>query len=128
MRTSAVLLVIALAALPACSVTRVYKGQEIRIIPQEHLRVGVTTKGDVLRLFGPPSGLSERRDGEVFVYTYERRNAESLEIEEPVFTGIELFSYTRSRRKEDRLMIFFNGADVVKEYGFTRGTRELDGL
>ena len=109
-----------------CSITRVYEGMQLRADPQQELLYGRTTKSDVLRVFGPPAGIGRQHDGDVFVYRYVRRNAESLQLEEPVFTGIEFFTYTRSREKADLLVILFDEEGVLRSYGWDEGTAELD--
>jgi len=96
------------------------------------LEVGVSTKADVLRLFGPPSALSRlpvvpasdavasetvsgaEPDSDVFVYEYR-------EDRETFFTVI---LYTRFRREvvADRLMVFFDAADVVRYVAFAKDT------
>jgi hypothetical protein len=96
------------------------------------LEVGVSTKADVLRLFGPPTAHSRlpvvpapdaaapetaaqgEADSGVFVYEYR-------EDRETFFTAI---LYTRFRREvlADRLMVFFDAADVVRYVAFTQQT------
>jgi hypothetical protein len=102
------------------------------------LEVGVSTKADVLRLFGPPTftprpsavapeeraaGGSEPAgdaDPEVFVYEY-REDRESF------FT---VLLYTRFRREvvADRLAVFFDARDVVRYVAFAQetGAREAE--
>ena len=94
------------------------------------LEVGVSTKADVLRLFGPPTAHSHlpavpapdapqaeseaEPDPRVFVYEYR-------EDRETFFTVI---LYTRFRREvlADRLMVFFDAADVVRYVAFAKQT------
>ncbi len=96
------------------------------------LEVGVSTKADVLRLFGPPTAHSRlpvvpaadavapemasraEPDSDVFVYEYR-------EDRETFFTAI---LYTRFRREvlADRLMVFFDAADVVRYVAFAQET------
>ena len=96
------------------------------------VEIGVSTKADVLRLFGPPTAHSrlpvvpaadadapeavarEEPDSDVFVYEYR-------EDRETFFT---LILFTRFRREvlADRLMVFFDAADVVRYVAFARQT------
>jgi hypothetical protein len=123
-----VALAAAAVALGACTITRVDRGAQIRVEPAEFLVAGRTTKADVLRIFGPPAGVARQHDGDLFLYRFVRRHGEELQLEEPVFTGMDVFTWTRSREREDRLVILFDEHGVVREHGFSRGTRELHGL
>jgi hypothetical protein len=96
------------------------------------IEVGVSSKADVLRLFGPPTAYSrlpvvagpveagfeaeppDEPDPDVFVYEY-REDRESF------FTAI---LYTRFRRQvlADRLMVFFDAKDVVRYVAFAQET------
>jgi hypothetical protein len=115
-------------ALGACTITRVDRGAHIRAEPAEYIVAGRTTKADVLRIFGPPAGVARQHDGDLFLYRFVRRHGEEFQLEEPVFTGMEVFTWTRSREREDRLVILFDPAGVVREHGFSRGTQELRGF
>ena len=96
------------------------------------LEVGVSSKADVLRLFGPPTSYSRlpagtspdsaaaapdavrEPDPNAFVYEY-REDRESF------FTAL---LYTRFRREvlTDRLLVFFDANDVVRYVAFARET------
>jgi len=98
------------------------------------LEVGVSTKADVLRLFGPPTSYSrlpavavEERvaapaervpepEPNAFVYEYR-------EDRENFFT---VLLFTRFRREvlTDRLLVFFDAGDVVRYVAFERETGE----
>jgi hypothetical protein len=119
----------ALAALglAACTITRDYIGSPLRADPAQEIHPGSTEIADVLRVFGPPDRILRHTTGEVFVYRFQRRNSETLVIEEPVITNFEIFSYSRTREKEDRLVVLFDRDGHVRSFGFVRGTAELDG-
>ena len=110
-----------------------------RVIDAERiasLEVGVSSKADVLRLFGPPTSTSRlpvgapaespalasdapsEPDSNVFVYEY-REDRESF------FTAI---LYTRFRRDvlADRLMVFFDARDLVRYVAFAKETGAQD--
>ena len=113
--------------LAGCTITREYTGSPLRANPEHTLEPGITDMAQVLALFGPPERMLRHRTGDVFVYRFRRRNTEELEIEEPVITNFKIFSYTRTREKEDRLVVLFDAENHVKSYGYLRGTQELDG-
>jgi outer membrane protein assembly factor BamE (lipoprotein component of BamABCDE complex) len=103
----------------------VYRGSEIRADPKERIVVGITTKAETLRVFGPPDWIQKQFDGDIFVYAYTRKNSSTLTLEEPVFTNITLFTFNRVQEKRDSLIILFGKNGVVKDYGYYRGTLEL---
>jgi outer membrane protein assembly factor BamE (lipoprotein component of BamABCDE complex) len=109
----------------SCSIGRVYMGSEFRSDPNEKIKIGSTTKGEILETFGPPDKIQKQYDGDIFVYAYLRKNSSKLAIEEPYFTNFVLFQYTRIQQKKDGLVILFDKDGVVKNYGFNRGTTEL---
>jgi outer membrane protein assembly factor BamE (lipoprotein component of BamABCDE complex) len=108
-----------------CSIQRIYKGSEIRHDPNEKIAIGSTTKGEILEIFGPPLRIQKQYDGDVFIYAYYQMNSSVLTIEEPYFTNMLIFEYTREQQKMDGLVILFDKNGVVKNFGFQRGTKEL---
>ena len=114
-----------LCSATACSIVRATRGSPLSLTPAEHLVVGKTTKAEVLRIFGPPTGIVRQFDGSLFVYSHARRHKNTFRLEEPVFTGINLFSYTRSDVREDRLVVQFDPEGVVLSFGFAEGARDL---
>lgn len=108
-----------------CTIGRIYKGSEIRYDPNEKIKIGSTTKGEILEIFGPPLRIQKQFDGDVFVYTYLQKNSSVLTIEEPYFTNFLIFQYTREQQKMDGLVILFDKEGVVKNFGFRKGTKEL---
>lgn len=109
----------------SCSMGRVYMGSEIKYDPNEKIKIGSTTKGEILQAFGPPDKIQRQYDGDIFVYAYLRKNSSKFTIEEPYFTNFVIFQYTRIQQKKDGLVILFDKDGVVKNYGFNRGTTEL---
>jgi len=108
-----------------CSIGRVYVGSEIRHDPKEKIKTGITTKSDILEIFGPPDRIQKQYDGDVFVYAYLRKNSTKFTIEEPYLTNLTLFQYSRIQQKKDALVILFDKEGVVKNYGYQKGTPEL---
>jgi len=109
----------------SCSIGRVYMGSEIRYDPNEKIKIGSTTKGEILEIFGPPDRIQKQYDGDIFVYAYLRKNSSKLTLEEPYFTNFVIFQYTRVQQKRDGLVILFDKDGVMKNFGFQRGTQEL---
>jgi outer membrane protein assembly factor BamE (lipoprotein component of BamABCDE complex) len=108
-----------------CVIGRVYVGSEIKDDFQNKIAVGTTTKSEILRTYGPPDTVRRQYDGDVFIYRYVRRNSSSLNIVEPVFTRLTIFTYSRLQQKDDSLVILFDKDGAVKSYGFHQGTSEL---
>lgn len=111
--------------LSSCTIGRLYSGSEIRENPKAKLLIGSTTKADVLEIYGPPDGVQRQYDGDLFIYAYLRKNSSTLAIEDPLFSGLTFFTYTRLQQKKDRLVILFDKDGIVKNYGFYRETDEL---
>ncbi|MBW2244789.1 MAG: hypothetical protein JRH01_22645 [Deltaproteobacteria bacterium] len=109
----------------ACSITRVYRGSPIRAVPDEVLQAGVTNKAQVLQILGPPDRIVRQHDGDAFLYRYVRRNVDSLELEEPVFTNLTVFSYTRNEQRADLLLVLFDKEGVVVSWGLRRSTEDI---
>ena len=109
----------------SCTIGRIYMGSEIRDDPKEKIKIGSTTKAEILEIFGPPERIQMQYDGDIFVYAYLRKNSSQLALREPYFTKLTLFQYTRTQQKSDSLVILFDKDGVVKNYGFNKGTTEL---
>jgi outer membrane protein assembly factor BamE (lipoprotein component of BamABCDE complex) len=122
------LMVLLIISVCSCTIGRVYRGSEIKEDPKERIVIGTTTKGEILRIFGPPYLVQKQYDGDIFVYTYHRKNSSTLALEEPVFTNITFFVYRRIQEKRDSLVILFDKDGVVKNYGYYEGTGELETL
>lgn len=112
-------------ALGGCTIGRDYVGNELRAVPEQVLRPGETTLAEVLTIFGAPDRIQRRRNGEVFTYRFVRANLSTLELQEPVVTGITFFIYTKRQQKANRLTLFFDDAGVLSTYGYSQGTSEL---
>jgi outer membrane protein assembly factor BamE (lipoprotein component of BamABCDE complex) len=108
-----------------CTIGRIYIGSDIQNDPKEKIQLGLTTKSDILTIFGPPERITSQFDGDIFVYAYYRKNSSKFVIEEPYFTNLTLFSYTRIQDKRDHLVILFDKDGVVKNYAYHKGTEAL---
>lgn len=125
-----------------CVVGRVYRDHPLDEQKIAGLQRGVTTKTEVLDLFGPPQEIEAReltaigipfepffsRRGEkppvermvaarYFRYTYSRGNAQVLIL--------LVFNYAEFDQKNDTLIIFFDGDDRVEDYAFAKDTELL---
>ena len=116
----------ALVLASACTLVRTYSGNELPPAVDVRIEAGRSTKADVLRELGPPDRLVRQYDGDVFVYAYIRRNVDTLELSEPVFTRLTIFSYTRTQEKSDRMVVLFDRNGIVTGVGFRRGTEQLE--
>lgn len=123
---SALSLCVSLAFVSACTIVKVYQGSKIRGNPAA-IVVGKTTMEEVLADFGAPNRIQRRGDGDVFVYSYLRRDSKEISIEEELVTNAELLTYTTIQEKSDRLVVLFDANGIVKARGFAFETRELDG-
>ena len=129
------LLLVGALALAGCALGTQRFGREIDESRIASLEVGVSTKADVLAIFGPPSAYSRlpavapgARDPAVarepsaepppdaFVYEY-REDRES-------FFTVLLFTRFRREVLTDRLLVFFDPAEVVRHVAFERETGE----
>lgn len=96
-----------------CTITRSYWGSPLRGDPSAIVE-GRTTKAEVLRMFGPPDKITHQTDGDVFTYTYWRRNYSSFTVQEPVITQQRLFTYARQFDNRDALVVLFDFGGVVR--------------
>jgi hypothetical protein len=122
--------------LAGCAIGTQRFGRPIDASRIADVQVGVSTKADVLRDFGPPISYSalpvvpsEQRtdiggkdllaeaEAQTRVFVYEYR-----EDHENFFT---ILLFTRFRREvlSDRLMVFFDPGDVVRYVAFSRETQ-----
>ncbi len=62
----------------SCSISRVYVGSEVRDDPKEKIKIGSTSKGEILEIFGPPDRIQKQYDGDIFVYAFLRKNSSML--------------------------------------------------
>jgi outer membrane protein assembly factor BamE (lipoprotein component of BamABCDE complex) len=108
-----------------CTIGRIYIGSDIRSDPKGKIQPGLTTKSEILSIFGPPERITSQFDGDIFVYAYYRKNSSKFVIEEPYFTNWTLFSYIRIQDKRDHLVILFDKEGVVKNYAYHKGTEDL---
>src|SRR5258705_5733286 len=129
MRSPRALLEVAVVAavLPSpCTIVRVYSGNELPPGYDARIEAGKSNKADVLSELGPPDRLVRQYEGDVFVYAYIRRNENSFELSEPVFTRLLVFSYTKTQEKSDRMVVLFDRNGIVTGVGFRRGTEQLE--
>jgi len=115
---------VALALLAAgCTVGRYYTGVPLRNEPAAIVE-GQSTRGDVLRLFGPPDQIMQYGAGDAFVYAYEQQNYSSLRVQDPI-VRFTWFTYTRTLSQRDRLVVLFDLRGVVTGVSIDHHTEEL---
>lgn len=124
--------------LPGCFMVRGYVDRPIDADRIQRLQRGVTTKQEVLELFGPPQLIDARElvavgdlfgmdsdpppleqivSARFFRYQYTRGNGSALIL--------GLFNYVEGDVKSDTLLIFFDGKGVVEDYAVARDTELL---
>lgn len=123
---SAAQVVVLVGALGACTIGHKCVGNPVRTAPEMQIVIGTTTRADVLRVFGPPDKLMRRPDGDAFLYTQEREESQSFRIREPIILRQDLYAWSDSDARSDRLLILFDRDGRVVSYGYRRGTAELD--
>jgi hypothetical protein len=109
-----------------CTIGRDYVGNALRSDPHVVLHPGVTTLKETLEIFGAPDKIQRRRRGDILIYRFVRQNTSELELQEPVVTGITVFTYTKHQIKADRLTLFFDDTGTLTAFGYTSGVNELD--
>jgi len=130
-----VFLLIGAVGLSACAIGTQRFGRPIDASRIPNVEVGVSTKADVLRDFGPPNSYSAlpvvpsppedsaagknvlasaEAESRVFVYEY-REDSEN-------FFTVLLFTRFRREVLSDRLMVFLDPNDVVRYVAFSRET------
>jgi len=128
--------------LSGCVMGRVYRDHPLDEVKIAGIQRGVTTKQEILDLFGPPQEIEGReltaigipfepflsRRGDkppierivatrFFRYTYTRANAMAIIL--------ILFNYGDFDQKSDNLVIFFDGDSKVEDFAFRRDTDQL---
>lgn len=110
-----------------CVITRWRTGAPIHGDPAVLVK-GESTKGDVLRLFGPPTQIIHQTDGDAFVYRYDQLNYSSLTIAEPIFTGQRIFTYSRGFDNRDTLVVLFDFFGLVRGVAGANETKRMPAL
>jgi outer membrane protein assembly factor BamE (lipoprotein component of BamABCDE complex) len=114
-RAAAAALLACLAALAGgCTIGREFVGSPLPVEALAHLRPGLS-KPEVLDLLGPPDAAGLRLDGSVFIYRFQ--NEEGLGVDVSVFRAS--FSYDRTDRLTDRIVVFFDKKGLVKAFAKT---------
>ncbi|MCU0724431.1 MAG: hypothetical protein MUE73_01375 [Planctomycetes bacterium] len=115
-----------LLSLPGCRIVRDTRGSPLLADAEQRIVAGRSTMDDILREFGAPDRILREAPGDLFIYRFAKVHTDALLIEEPVITNLEIFSYTESDAREDRLVVLFDRAGRVTNFGVLRGTPELD--
>jgi hypothetical protein len=125
-------------SLVGCAIGRFYSGSRITEDKIKDIKLGVTTRQEILDWFGPPQNylspsllnemlrqyevtqepLTNYPFANILSYQYDRGNFKLLIL--------VAFNYFEAEVKTDHLVIFFDENERVKYYGFQRGTQELE--
>ncbi len=124
--------------LAGCVIGRYYEGSKIPEEKLKEIKIGVTTRAEILSWFGPPQNyispavlnellrnmdllgeepLTNYPFANIATYQYNRGNVRVIVL--------LLFDFVEWNMKADRLVIFFDENEKVKYYGFHKGTDEL---
>jgi hypothetical protein len=117
---------LALALLTGCTISHVSIGSPIDEASMQDISPGESDEADVLRVFGAPNRIVRHAEGDMFIYEFVKRVTRTIHIEEPVITGFELFSYSSSDEREDRLIVLFTEEGLVESFGYTDGIPERE--
>ena len=124
-RAPALVLVAGLGALLAgCTVGYEHVGNPLRGVPHDAIVRVVTPRADVLRIFGPPDRLIREPGGYAYIYESRFTESRSLTVREPVLLRTDLYSWSETDERSDRLLITFDESGRVLEWGIRRGIDE----
>jgi hypothetical protein len=126
-RIAAVFAVALMSACCGCTISRLYGGAQLRGDPAQIVQ-GTSTRGDVLKLFGPPDTIEHQTSGDAFVYRYRQVNSASITIREPVFVRQTIFQFSRTFDNSDVLIVLFDFNGLVSGVALKRDTEEMPAL
>jgi outer membrane protein assembly factor BamE (lipoprotein component of BamABCDE complex) len=115
-----------LGGLGGCTIVNVSVGSEIDENAMKQILPGESQEADVLRVFGAPNQVVRQDAGDMFVYEVVKRQTKTLAIEEPLITNFNIFTYTTTEEREDRLIVLFDSEGIVESFGFLDGIPEPD--
>lgn len=120
-RTLLVPALLALLALPACSLSTTEIG---RPLPEPRgLEIGRTTKAEALARLGPPHVARRQFDGDL--YSWQRTVVKSRELVVlPVY--VRAFHYADKRSRRDDLSLLFDREGVLRGIGRRLETGDAD--
>jgi hypothetical protein len=103
---------LALLALPGCFIRDTSVG--IPLPPHyDQLEVGVTTRGEALRIVGAPHTVRRQSDGDLYLYGRVHDYSERLQL----IPFITFYERTEGQIYSDRLVLFFDGAGILQGVG-----------
>jgi outer membrane protein assembly factor BamE (lipoprotein component of BamABCDE complex) len=105
----------------ACTIVKVYEGNPLKVNPDGIIKIGHSTKAEVLRNFGPPTRFARQYDGDIFIYEYINNQGQMFELKEPLLTQTKFFLYKKMIARRDLFLILFDKQGVVLSYGYKQG-------
>lgn len=85
-------------------------GRKIDLSAQNKIIVGKSSKADVVKLIGDPSGITNRTDGNsMWVYTYNKSKPNAA-----AFIPIAGIAFTKTTSKGENVYICFDKNDIVQ--------------
>ena len=118
------IIIVSFLLVSGCSIIRVYEGEPLKLNQEElsqKIKIGSTTKGDILETMGPPARFVRQFDGDIFVYEFIHNKAHMFEVKEPILTQTKLFLYKKEQSQRDLLVILFDRNGVVVNFGVKSG-------
>lgn len=117
-------LLLGAALLPACSLGSRTVGTPLAASGESvrHLEVGLTTRNDVLALFGAPTDIRGTHDGDVMRYLYSETEESAIDVGLSALWGlfsISLFRSESDREATENLTLFFSEAGKLMGYSYT---------
>ncbi len=117
-----------LVATPACFTTYGTSGAPLSFGADSErvLKVGTTSRQDVLRLFGSPTDITGTRDGEAYRYLFTKRIADGVDVGLSALWGALSLSVFRSEAKREdteNLTMFFDEAGKLAAWSYTPAFR-----
>jgi len=86
------------------------------------LRVGSTTRSDVLEMFGSPTEIRSTREGDVFRYLYHEIRRSAVDVGLSTLFGlvsVSLFRSESDRQATENLTVFFSEQGKLLSWSYT---------
>ncbi|HLC17379.1 MAG TPA: hypothetical protein VJL89_14260 [Thermodesulfovibrionia bacterium] len=125
-------------SLSACIKGYFMEGSKIYEDNVSRIKIGQTTRDDILKWFGPPVEFQDPKTLKMILRTLDL-TAETPAVDHPFedafvyeYTyaktsgfSIIIYTYIKTDSKKDLLMVFFGDDDKVQYFAFRKGTEEF---
>ncbi|MCB9899353.1 MAG: hypothetical protein H6825_15210 [Planctomycetes bacterium] len=103
-----------LLALAGCSIHHTTVGLPLPSV--DGLRIGESTKADVLAVLGAPNSLRRQYDGDMFLYRRSDTDSRLLRL----IPYLVIYERTRATLRDDRIAVLFDARGVLSGIGVER--------